>query len=128
MINIKNIIFSSILALLFTGCSYVTNETEEYFNDKSSFSGTATFDGNFVKLEWKEIDDKFQYQIFKTTEPNDEFSDYKYIDSTFLETYSEMIPPSVTGVFYYRIAAVIRSDNGVLEFDKVSGPIRVEID
>lgn len=128
MINLKKIITPVILLFCLAGCSYITNEIEADFNDRTSFSGRAIFDGNSVDLEWDEIDNTFEYQIFRTTMSNDEFSEYKFIGRSVIEKYSELIPSSMMGIYYYRIAAISRSDQGILDFDKVSGPVRVVIE
>ncbi len=154
---IKIIIFISILQLLFTGCSYVSDTIEGAITDRASFSANAQQDGSNVVLTWGETDlssDFAGIEIYRTREANDEYSGYITIadrwDTGSLAsgttgTYTHLNANSNTGVYFYRVSFIhwdepIDEDTGSrpytedesnynihTDIDAVSGSARVNI-
>jgi len=132
--SIISIIMIITVALLLTGCSYVSNSIEEEFSERSSFTGEATYDGTHVTITWDDSDSDVGdvYDIFITSEPNDEFSDYEHIPPTPTCTSSPFIytfnPPAARrGIYFFRIAKFSRNDKNELVMDEVSAAIKVLI-
>ncbi len=75
---IKLIIFISLL-FISAGCSYVSDMVEGEITDRASFSIQAQQVGNNIVITWSETDlssDFAGIEIYRTREPNDEYSGY----------------------------------------------------
>ncbi len=120
----------AILALFLTttGCSYVSDSIEGAITDRSSFSVNAEYNGvNTVTLTWDHTDSSDNFagiEIYRTKYPNDEYSEYILIRSTYEDsshntsggdislangsttTYSDSDLPSSYGIYFYRVGFV----------------------
>ena len=139
MKTLTKIFFLLTVIIYFTGCSYITNEIDEELNERSSFTGKGVYNQSThtVTISWDETWSSVDhFEIYRTAEPNDEFSDYEYIGSCSSdeESYNDIIPASlIRGIYFYRIAKIKKSDDdddGEEEpyIDEVSGYIMVKIE
>lgn len=111
IINILIIIFSN------TGCSYISDMVESIITDRASFSVSAEYSGGNVILTWDETDysDNFAgIEIYRTSEPNDEFCSYTRIASRYTNgtleygsttNFIDYSPPA-SGIYFYRIGLI----------------------
>lgn len=85
---IKLIILGISLSTLFTGCSYVSDMAEAELTTRASFSAKAEFiPPNSVKITWDETDSSENFagiEIYRTDEPNREFTDYELVASQYI--------------------------------------------
>ena len=119
------IISAMTLLLSSTGCSYVSDTIEGAITDRASFSATAEYISGppkQVKLTWDETDDSDEFagiEIYRTSEPNDEFSSYILVASRHntaqlyfgnlesgMTTNCKVYAPATPGVYFYRVGII----------------------
>lgn len=136
---IKLIILAISLSTLFTGCSYVSDMAEAAITTRASFDADAVYDPatKTVTISWDHTDsgDSFAgIEIYRTSEPNREFSDYELVasrhETTLLNGTNNLDDGSTTscnvdapnktdstihGIFFYRVGfiSIEQDDNDV---------------
>jgi len=128
------IISSLVLVSGSTACSYVSDTVEGLITDRASFSATAEYDGSGVIIRWDETDDSDDfagYEIYRTSDPNDEFTSYILVASRHytvhkisgdLESGSttscKVDAPITPGIYFYRVGIIhIESDDYDIPYD-----------
>lgn len=110
---------SLILTLCSTGCSYLSDMVEAAITDRASFSATAEYIGGNVIIEWDETDYSENFagiEIYRTSEPNDEYCDYTLIANQFTHPTRNLdnggttsfiyTPTSLHGVYFFRVGFI----------------------
>ncbi len=64
-----------------TACSYAMDYVERIITTRASFSVDAEYDGTNIIISWDESGGSnfAGYEIYMTTRPNDEYSDYQVV-------------------------------------------------
>ncbi len=102
------IIITALLTASLTGCSYVSDMIEGAISQRSSFSAEAAYDGSDVTVTWDAADsdsDFAGFEIYRTSQPNDEYSTYITVADRFLYT-SDGLDSTSTVSFTYNAADV----------------------
>lgn len=114
------ILFAAFLSLTITGCSYVTDMIEAAISERASFSITAEYNAGQVIIRWDNPDSSDYFagvEIYRTSIPDDEYSDYETVADRFYTGYSslgtpintciDLAPPSGSGkTYFYRIGII----------------------
>ncbi len=125
---IKLIILATFLSTMFTGCSYVSDYVEGKISDRASFAVEAEYIqvDDDVALSWDETDSSDNFagiEIYRTSRPNDEYSEYELVASrynTSLVVVGDLTTsikkcivesPGSTGTYFYRVAIIHIEDD-----------------
>lgn len=128
----KLLIISSLTAIIMTGCSYVTDSIEGAITNRASFSADAVYSGGSVTITWDEADfdsDFAGIEIYRTSEPNDEYSNYMLVASQYQiwngSGYTSTSTPELgyyyttsytdtsslsSGIYFYRVGIIYWDD------------------
>jgi hypothetical protein len=112
------IISAAIISLVLSGCSYVTDMVEAGMTERASFSIDAEYSAGQVTITWDESASSSYFagiEVYRTSEPDDEYSDYITVDDRFsdpglanpVNTYTDTTPPAISGkTYFYRVAFI----------------------
>lgn len=104
------ILSAAIISLVSSGCSYVTDMVEGSITERASFSADASYDGSNVKITWDQAESNSNFmgiEIYRTSEPNDEYSDYIKVADQFSHTTANLDLNTTTQFTY-----LVSSDTG----------------
>lgn len=117
--SMKNIIkLALLLIILNSGCSYVSDTIEGKISTRSSFSIDVFQSGNDVIVKWDEnfhSDDFAGIEIYRTKEPNNEYSTYILIANRWTNSslgnpdassFTHVNGSSNKGIYFYRVACI----------------------
>ncbi|TAL33449.1 MAG: hypothetical protein EPN93_13800 [Spirochaetes bacterium] len=85
-------------AVWMSGCSYVVDAIEGAIMNRSSFTIEASYSGGFVDIAWDESDtsDDFAgWEIYMTTDPDDEYSGYATVAAKY-----DLGSPGIPGMIF----------------------------
>jgi hypothetical protein len=117
--SMKNIIkLALLLIILNSGCSYVSDTIEGKISTRSSFSIDVFQSGNDVIVKWDENFDSEDFagiEIYRTKEPNNEYSTYILIENRwgnyslgnpYTASFTHVNGASNKGIYFYRVACI----------------------
>lgn len=125
----KNLIIlaAAFISLTLSGCSYVTDMIEAGITERASFSADAVYTGGNVIISWDQADSNEDFvgiEIYRTSRPNDEYSEYIKIDDRFTDaalanvatdTYTDDAATiegdsDLWGTYFYRVGIIYWDD------------------
>lgn len=87
-ILIKTTIIALLTLVLMPGCSYVSDAVEGAITDRASFSIDVEYNKPNLTITWDETDtgEGFAgFEIYRTKQPDDEYSDYTLVASRYVD-------------------------------------------